>query len=226
MEINEALIRQAIMEVLKNYSPVEAAVGGASYSSGKPASGAGSAATADVVLEEKGEAKAGPKDEVIVAVAPAFGAYQFKTIVGIPHGQVLREVLAGIEEEGLRARVVRFYHSSDIAAFTLAAAKLSGSGIAIGIQSRGTTIIHQKDLPQLSNLELFPQAPIIDLPTYRAIGKNAAKYAKNETPNPVPVKNDQMARPKYQAIAALLHIKETEHVDQNRKPVELAVRFK
>jgi len=228
MEINEALIRQAIIEVLKTYSPGEAPVGGSSAALGSSPSrsSSGSAASADISLEEKGQAGSGPRDEVIVAIAPAFGASQVKTITGIPHGQVLREVLAGIEEEGVKARVVRFYHSSDIAAFTLAAAKLSGSGIAIGIQSRGTTIIHQKDLQQLSNLELFPQSPIIDLPTYRAIGKNAAKYAKNESPNPVPTKNDQMARPKYQAIAALLHIKETEHVDRNRKPVELSVKFR
>ncbi|MDR2551577.1 MAG: propanediol/glycerol family dehydratase medium subunit [Treponema sp.] len=227
MEINEALIRQAIIEVLKNYSPGEIPVGGGSSGGGNPSrSREGSSEAADILLEEKGPAGTGPKDEVVVALGPAFGAYQFNTIVGIPHGQVLREVLAGIEEEGMKARVVRFFRSSDIAAFTLEAAKLSGSGIAVGIQSRGTTIIHQKDLQQLSNLELFPQAPIIDLPTYRAIGKNAAKYAKNESPNPVPTKNDQMARPKYQAIAALLHIKETEHVDANRKPVELSVKFK
>ena len=37
------------------------------------------------------------------------------------------------------------------------AAKISGgSGVGIGIQSKGTTIIHQKDLPPLDNLELFP----------------------------------------------------------------------
>ena len=53
------------------------------------------------------------------------------------------------------------------------------------------------------------------------IGKNAAKYAKGESPNPVPTKNDQMARPKYQAIAALLHIKETQYVDPEKKPIEL-----
>ena len=58
------------------------------------------------------------------------------------------------------------------------------------------------------------------------IGKNAAKYAKGETPKPVPQMNDQMARPKYQAIAALLHIKETEHVVVNAKPVELKPIFK
>ena len=59
------------------------------------------------------------------------------------------------------------------------------------------------------------------LETYRAIGKNAAQYAKGKLPTPVPVQNDQMARPKYQAIAALLHIKETEHVVKGAKSIEL-----
>ena len=98
--------------------------------------------------------------------------------------------------------------------------------MGIGIQSKGTTVIHQKDLPPLSNLELFSQAPLIDLPTYRQLGKNAAKYAKGESPNPVPVRNDQMARPKYQAIAALLHIKEAEHQDVKKKPQAVRVEFK
>jgi propanediol dehydratase medium subunit len=34
-----------------------------------------------------------------------------------------------------------------------------------------------------------------------------------------------MARPRYQAKAAVLHIKETEHVVQNAKPIELKVVF-
>ena len=34
----------------------------------------------------------------------------------------------------------------------------------------------------LSNLELFPQAPLLTLDTYRQIGKNAARYAKRESP--------------------------------------------
>ena len=80
--------------------------------------------------------------------------------------------------------------------------------------------------PPLSNLELFPQCPLIDLETYRAIGKNAAQYAKGESPNPVPVKNDQMARPKFQALSAVLHIKETEHADRDKAPKALKVVFK
>ncbi len=53
--------------------------------------------------------------------------------------------------------------------------------------------LHQKDLLPLNNLELFSQSPLIDLEVFRAIGKNAAKYAKGESPNPVPTRNDQMA---------------------------------
>lgn len=178
-------------------------------------------------LLNKGEAVVGKRsDEVVVAIGPAFGISQTKTIIDIPHDEVLREVLAGIEEEGISARVIRVLHTSDVAFISHTAAKLSGSGIGIGIQSKGTTVIHQKDLEPLNNLELFPQAPLIDLETYRAIGKNAAKYAKGESPDPVPVRNDQMARPRYQAKAAVLHIKETEHVVPNAKPVEIQAVFK
>ncbi len=165
-------------------------------------------------------------DEVVIGLAPAFGTHQTKTIIGVEHAKVLKEIIAGIEEEGLSYRFAKIYRTSDVCFIAHDAAELSGSGIGIGIQSKGTTVIHQKDLFPLSNLELFSQAPLIDLDTYRAIGKNAAKYAKNESPTPVPVKNDQMARPKYQAIAALLHIKETEYADRNKKPQELKIEFK
>lgn len=216
MEINESLIREVIKEVLASYSFKEAELA--------PSGAADPTKTLE--LTPVGDASEGTrKDEVIIALAAAFGEFQTKTITGIPHRDVIREVIAGIEEEGLKARIVKMFRTSDVDILANDAAKLSGSGIAIGIQSKGTTVIHQKNLAPLSNLELFPQAPLIDLATYRAIGKNAAKYAKGETPNPVPTRNDQMARPKYQAIAALLHIKETEHVDANRKPLELQAKF-
>lgn len=160
-------------------------------------------------------------DEVVIAVGPAFGTQQTKTMVDIPHTEVLRQVIAGIEEEGLKARVVKVYRSSDVAFVAVEGDHLSGSGISIGIQSKGTTVIHQRDLPPLSNLELFPQAPLLTADTYRLIGKNAAKYAKGETPNPVPTLNDQMARPKYQAYSALLHIKETKLVEKGRPADEI-----
>lgn len=180
----------------------------------------------ELQLTEIGEAKVGTKsDEVVIGLAPAFHKFQNKTIVNIPHSDVLREIIAGIEEEGLSARIVRIIRTSDVSFIANDAAKLSGSGIGIGIQSKGTTVIHQKDLLPLNNLELFPQAPLITLETFRLIGKNAAKYAKGESPTPVPTKNDQMARPKFMAKAALLHIKETKHVQVASKPVEVEVKF-
>ncbi|GMO01032.1 propanediol/glycerol family dehydratase medium subunit [Parageobacillus thermoglucosidasius] len=226
MIINEQIIRDVVEEVLKSFQfeekEVEVEVDVNENGHPKPPAKNGNG----LELVEKGTAEVGTrKDEVVIGLGPAFGKYQTKTIVGVPHADLLKEVIAGIEEEGLAARVIKVYHTSDVGFIAHHAAKLSGSGIGIGIQSKGTTVIHQKDLQPLNNLELFPQAPLLDLETYRAIGKNAAKYAKGESPNPVPTRNDQMARPKYQAIAALLHIKETEHVDRNKKAVELEVKF-
>ncbi|HWQ29920.1 MAG TPA: propanediol/glycerol family dehydratase medium subunit [Negativicutes bacterium] len=215
MVVSEKLIREVIEEVLKDFNMEDV-----------KAEPKAPEAVNGMELVDKGAALQGTrKDEVVVAVAPAFNRFQHKTISGIPHSEVLRQVIAGIEEEGLKARVIRVLRTSDVAFMSHDAAKMSGSGIGIGIQSKGTTVLHQKDLQPLNNLELFPQAPLLDPDTYRAIGKNAAKYAKGESPSPVPTRNDQMARPKYQAKAALLHIKETEHVEPGAKPIELEVRF-
>ncbi|MCK4025410.1 propanediol/glycerol family dehydratase medium subunit [Streptococcus iners] len=215
--INEDVLRSIIAEVIKEVG----------LTNPTPATQT-TTTTKKEVLPEKavvrtiGVAKPSQSvDEVVIAVGPAFGTQQTKTMVDIPHTEVLRQVIAGIEEEGLKARVVKVYRSSDVAFVAVEGDHLSGSGISIGIQSKGTTVIHQRALPPLSNLELFPQAPLLTADTYRLIGKNAAKYAKGETPNPVPTLNDQMARPKYQAYSALLHIKETKLVEKGRPADEI-----
>jgi propanediol dehydratase medium subunit len=219
-QVTEAVVRDVVREILAQMA----------QTNGPAAAGlaAGAGPIAGMDLRELGEAKpGGSTNEVVIALAPAFGdKLKKQTITGIPHAAVLREVMAGIEEEGVKARVIRVWHTSDVAFVSHAGAKLSGSGVGIGIQSRGTTVIHQRDLFPLQNLELFPQAPVIDLETYRAIGRNAARYAKGDTPSPVAQKNDQMARPKYQAIAAVFHIRETSFVKPDAKPVELEVQFK
>ena len=79
---------------------------------------------------------------------------------------MLEAILTGVAAEGMIARIVRVYHSSDCAAIGYVGARLSGSGIGIGLQSRGTAVIHQKDLAPLNNLELFPQSPSLTLATY------------------------------------------------------------
>ena len=118
------------------------------------------------------------------------------------------------------SRVVKVLKTSDVCFMGLEAAKISGSGIGIGLQSKGTAVIHQKDLYPLSNLELFPQAPLITLDMYRKIGQNAARYVKGEKVTPIESVNDPMVRAKFQVKAALMHIKETEQVDPEIPMIE------
>lgn len=168
-----------------------------------------------------GPARPGSAREIIVAVGPAFGTALTRTIGGIPHEDVLAAILTGVAREGLTARVVKVYHTSDCAAIGHIGAQLSGSGIAIGLQSRGTTVIHKHTLARLNNLELFPQSPSLTLATYEQIGRNAARYALGQQPTPVPVQVDNWARLRLIVKTALLHRRETEQV-RDQLPDELA----
>ena len=171
-------------------------------------------------LGELGPAKVGGEPEVVVAVGPAFGTELTSTINGLPHAEVLAAILTGVASEGLIGRVVKVFQSSDCAAIGQTGANLSGSGIAIGIQSRGTTIIHQRGLPRLNNLELFPQSPSLTLEIYQAIGRNAARYALGRVTTPVPVQVDNFARLRLIVKTTLLHRRETEMV-RDRPPTDL-----
>ena len=188
MAVNEQLLKSIIEDVIKEMSSDTAPAAEAAPAA--PAATAGPAE--ELVLTPDGEAEKGTAaDEVVIGISAAFGENQQANILGVPHAKILREMIAGIEEEGLKARVVKVYRSGDVAVIGHDCAELSGSGIAIGIQSRGTALIHQADLPQLGNLELFSQCPLIDLDTYRQIGKNAAKYAKGESPAPVAERSEE-----------------------------------
>jgi propanediol dehydratase large subunit len=171
-------------------------------------------------LAELGPARPGARPEVVVAVGPAFGTSLTSTINSLPHEEVLAAILTGVAREGLTARVVKVYRSSDCAAIGHAGARLSGSGIAIGLQSRGTAVIQKQGLAPLNNLELFPQSPSLTLATYEAIGHNAARYAKNLGVKPVSVEVDSWARLRLIVNTALLHRHETEAV-RDQPPTEL-----
>ena len=98
-----------------------------------------------LVVTEVGEfVPSNRADEVVIGLAPAFGVYQTKTIIGTEHAKVLKEIIAGIEEEGLSYRFVKIYRTSDVCFIAHDAAELSGSGVGIGIQSKGTTVIQDR----------------------------------------------------------------------------------
>lgn len=229
ININEELLRSIIEEVIRESGASSDAV---SFKQKETAVAEQAPAikTADGKEEDwlvnMGEAKQGiATDEVVIAVAPAFAGTQTENIVEVPHKEIIRQITAGIEEEGLKARLIKVYTTSDVAFVAVQGNNVSGSGISVGLQSKGTAVIHQRDLQPLSNLELFPQAPLLTLETYRAIGKNAAKYAKGESPTPVETLNDQMARPRYQALSALQHIKETKEIIRGKKAQEFKINI-
>jgi propanediol dehydratase large subunit len=161
-----------------------------------------------VVLNETGPAAVRPRpDEVVIGLSPAFGRDVWLTLSGLTVAEVLRQVLAGIEEEGVAARVVRVTHSLDLGMVGWTAANLSGSGVALAIQGKGTALIHRADLPVLANLELLSMAPLIDASRYRLMGRNAARHARGEKPSPVllPESGEPMG-PRYHAkVVALIN---------------------
>lgn len=228
MQINEELVKQITNAVLSQMSQTNSSSDylkalSADTSANEIPSMVGKERINDVKTSyaDYPRAKKGtnPK-EVVIGVGAAFQKEITKTICGISLDDVLKNVKAGIEEEGMIPRVIKILDTSDVCFMALEAAKYSGSGIGVGIQSKGTTVIHQRDLYPLSNLELFPQAPLMTLETYRQIGQNAAKYVKGEQVVPIPCTNDPMSRPKYQVKAAIMHIAETEQLDPEIGAVE------
>ncbi|MEI6109240.1 MAG: propanediol/glycerol family dehydratase large subunit, partial [Actinomycetes bacterium] len=125
-----------------------------------------------------------PRD-VVIGVSPATGREIWMTLSGLSVTDVIGELMAGLEEEGCVGRIVRINDSLDLGMIGLTAARLSGSGISIGLQAKGTALIHRRDLAPLGNLELYSVAPTITRELYRMLGINAGRHAKGATPEPV-----------------------------------------
>jgi propanediol dehydratase large subunit len=181
--------------------------------------GAGPAAAAELGPAARGD----DPEEVVVAVGPAFAGELRETINGLDHIDVLRAVCDGIAEEGGVPRVVRVRRVADVAFIGHDGASLSGSGVALGLQSKGTAVIHRADLQPLDNLELFGMSPLYTLDSYRAMGRNAAGYALGHRVGPVPTALDNYARAKLIVLTTLLHARETRAVVAGAEPVELVL---
>jgi propanediol dehydratase large subunit len=174
------------------------------------------------IVVEEGEATRGEGPaEVVVAVGPAFAEAIRTTIAGLGHRQVLEAICGGIREGGALPRIVRIRRVADVAFIAHDGARLSGSGIALGLQSKGTAVLHRADLQPLDNLELFGMAPLYTLESYRAMGRNAAGYALGQRVGPVPTELDNYARAKLIVKTTLLHARETQAVRPGASPVEL-----
>ncbi len=176
-----------------------------------------------VRLVERGESVPGTDPrEVCVGVSPAFGTELWLTTSGLPAGEALRQILAGLEEEGCAARLVRVRASIDLGMIGLTAARLAGSGIGIGLQAKGTALIHRRDLLPLAGLELYSIAPLVTREMYRALGTNAGRHAKGQ--RPVPVRNpptEQAIGPRYHAEVVAMVAVERQACCPGAPPVDL-----
>jgi propanediol dehydratase large subunit len=184
----------------------------------------GSTQGSERAVEETGEAVRGTRtDEVVIAIGPAVGDVLSETINGLQHRDVLAALVEGVRDEGAEPRLVRVRRSSDVAFIGHDGAKLSGSGIAVGLQSKGTALIHRADLEPLDNLELFGMAPSLTLDSYRQIGRNAAGYALGKPVAPVPTVMDNYARAKLIVRTTLLHARETGAIQRGGAAVDVTM---
>ena len=164
--------------------------------------------------------------EVVIGISPAFGTSLFRTVGGLALSSVLRELVSGIEAEGGKARVVRMLHTADTSFLGLNAARLAGSGVGIGIQAKGTAVIHQRDRLPHNNLELFSNSPITRLEHYRQMGANAAIYARGALPDPVVIPTRGIALgSRYHARVSLIYAIETALVVEGSPPQDIEITF-
>lgn len=174
-----------------------------------------------------GEAKMGDDPlEIVVGLSPGFGRELFRTLAGHPLSSVLAAIKKGIEAEGGRMRLVRFMHTADTSFLGLSAAGLAGSGVGIGLQAKGTSVIHRKDRLPHNNLELFSNAPITSLDHYEGFGRNAVCYAKDGQPEPVvvPTQGEALGA-RFHARSALIFAVETAMTSDGAVPEELEAEF-
>nr|MBA3324220.1 glycerol dehydratase [Paracoccaceae bacterium] len=164
--------------------------------------------------------------EVVIGISPAFGTQLYKTLAGEGVSDMLRAVIVGVRGAGVTPRVVRMRHTADTSFLGLSAATISGSHIGIGLQAKGTAVIHRAGRRPHHNLELFSNAPITTLDHYRRLGANAAAYAKGEEPEPivVPTRGEAMGA-RYHAEVALIYAIEVALCAEGAEPEEIAVDF-
>jgi propanediol dehydratase large subunit len=164
--------------------------------------------------------------DVVIGISPAFGIKLFQTTAGHRLSDVLRELMEAIRGRGLVPRIVRFRHTADTSFLGLSAARLAGSGVGIGIQAKGTAVIHQRGRLPHNNLELFSNAPITRLEHYRGLGANAAAYALGEMPEPVvvPQRGEAMGS-RYHARVAMIYAIETGLTEEGAAPETVHVTF-
>lgn len=180
--------------------------------------------SSDWLAEVGPAAKGVDLHEVVIGVSPAFAVRLHRTTAGHSLRDVVASLVEGIEAGGGTARLVRIRHTADTSFLGLSAARLSGSGFGIGIQAKGTTVLHRAGRMPHMNLELFSNAPVTRLEHYRQLGMNAARRTYGEAPEPVvvPVQGEALSA-RFHVRVALIYAIETAMTDPNAAALDLEI---
>lgn len=207
----------------KRWSDIKGVRGVLTKDSVLAAANAGDGQASSWLTPQRAAAKGSDTHEVVVGISPAFGIQLHRTMAGHLLTDIIRSLTEGIADGGGKPRLVRMLHTADTSFLGLSAAKLSGSGFGIGIQSKGTTVLHQADRMPHLNLELFSNAPLASLDHYRRLGWNAARRAHGDAPEPIVVPfSGEALGARFHVKVALLYEIETTMTDPSATPIELA----
>ena len=165
----------------------------------------------------------GPRD-VVIGVSPAVGRDVWRCLSGLAVTDVLREMLAGLEEEGCTGRVVRFNDSRR------PGPDRPGRGPAgrLGHRHRPAGQGHGPDPPPGPGPAGQPGAVLrraLRHPElYRLLGANAARHAKGGTPDPArnPYSDEAIEARYHTTVIALMEL-ERRRMDAAAAPEELSL---
>ena len=133
----------------------------------------------------------------------------WRCLSGLAVTDVLREMLAGLEEEGCVGRVVRFgdkRRPGPDRRWPRPGWLTRGSGI--GLQGKGTALIHRRDLAPLANLELYSVAPSVTphaVPAARR-QRRAARQGRHARPGQNPYSDEAIEARYHTTVIALMEL--------------------
>lgn len=159
-------------------------------------------------------------NEIIIAMSPTFADKTQESIFGIPHRQILKEIILGIELQKVNYRLIRVYDCDNLLSITNRARDFSGSGTVIAIQSSGALLLHLQRSMEYSVIEAFPDVSLMYPIRFRQIGKYAAEYLANKSSEPLYFSQDQRIRQHYQQQLLFLSQAEHDALIEGEKPYE------
>lgn len=135
--------------------------------------------------------------EIVIGVSPAFGrASSGPTMSGLTAREVVVSLVQGAVMSGCGVRMLRVNASVDLVRIAWEAARHAPSGVGIGVQAKGTAVVHSVARAPREVIELSPPAHLLDRAAYRSLGTRAARLARGlgvTVPEPVLVDSESIA---------------------------------